>query len=240
MLTSQKHAVPTLALCGALTLSQGTHAETVPLDSFEDGNIDGWQHTTIVGSRCCNGSFGVEDHNGSLMAFVKHPGNGQDSLSMDFGYDPNASLSFDMHAVANLGSTYTGGALHSMSGVKISFLNFLNASLGSLTVANATNPSWIGAGNVPVDNAQHRYSGLLATYAAAAGLGAGDAIAKVSLEFFATAQYSWGGNIYPNGASTGNVWFDNVQVSAVPLPPAAWLLGSGIVGLAGITRRKTR
>ena len=84
-----------------------------------------------------------------------------------------------------------------------------------------------------------RYSTkTMSDYLAAAGLGAGDPVTKVSLEFFATAQYSWGGNIYPNGAPSASVWFDNVTVGAVPLPPALWLFGSGLLGLIGVARRK--
>ena len=46
--------------------------------------------------------------------------------------------------------------------------------------------------------------------------------------------------------SLGNVSFDGTtlsftgNVSAVPLPAAAWLLGSGLLGLLGIGRRNTR
>ena len=40
-----------------------------------------------------------------------------------------------------------------------------------------------------------------------------------------------------NGAG-GEVWFDNVSVSAVPVPAAVWLFGSGLIGLAGFARRK--
>lgn len=36
----------------------------------------------------------------------------------------------------------------------------------------------------------------------------------------------------------GNTSIDNVVVSAVPVPAAVWLFGSGLVGLAGIARRK--
>ena len=44
------------------------------------------------------------------------------------------------------------------------------------------------------------------------------------------------------GADAGcfsNLAIDNVTVSAVPVPAAAWLFGSGLLGLIGIARRKT-
>lgn len=32
-------------------------------------------------------------------------------------------------------------------------------------------------------------------------------------------------------------YLDNVRVEVVPIPPAAWLLGSGLLGLAALRRR---
>ncbi len=40
-------------------------------------------------------------------------------------------------------------------------------------------------------------------------------------------------------ASTGDLVYSVPGVSAVPLPAAFWLLGSGLLGLAGVSRRKT-
>ena len=39
-------------------------------------------------------------------------------------------------------------------------------------------------------------------------------------------------------ASPTNFFVDDVSISAVPVPAAAWLFGSGLLGLAGISRRK--
>lgn len=36
------------------------------------------------------------------------------------------------------------------------------------------------------------------------------------------------------------VGFDNVTVNAVPVPAAAWLMGSALLGLGGISRRRTQ
>jgi hypothetical protein len=33
-------------------------------------------------------------------------------------------------------------------------------------------------------------------------------------------------------------WLDDVSVSAVPVPGAIWLLGSGLIGLFGLSRKK--
>lgn len=37
---------------------------------------------------------------------------------------------------------------------------------------------------------------------------------------------------------TGRVGIDNINVSQVPIPAAAWLLGSGLIGLMGVARRR--
>ncbi len=45
------------------------------------------------------------------------------------------------------------------------------------------------------------------------------------------------------GGNSDNVGLDNIQfgqsVSAVPVPAAAWLFGSGLIGLVGIARRRS-
>lgn len=43
---------------------------------------------------------------------------------------------------------------------------------------------------------------------------------------------------HTNGAGSALHQINNVNVSAVPVPAAAWLFGSGILGLVGISRRK--
>ena len=46
-----------------------------------------------------------------------------------------------------------------------------------------------------------------------------------------------GGALIP-GASAGQTIFDNVRLSAVPVPAAAWLFGSGLLGLVGVARTR--
>ena len=43
---------------------------------------------------------------------------------------------------------------------------------------------------------------------------------------------------YGYGLPEGNTIFGGVQVSTVPIPAAAWLFGSGLIGLVGLARRK--
>ncbi len=62
---------------------------------------------------------------------------------------------------------------------------------------------------------------------------------------FPTAVQASTLNLYINtnglGGSSDNVGLDNIQfsqVSAVPVPAAAWLFGSGLLGLIGMARRR--
>ena len=60
---------------------------------------------------------------------------------------------------------------------------------------------------------------------------------------FGTQVFSFGPDfnnlVSANWEQTPNAYqFDNVDVTATPIPAAAWLLGSGLVGLVGIRRRK--
>ena len=40
------------------------------------------------------------------------------------------------------------------------------------------------------------------------------------------------------GSDQGSFALDNIKVSTVPVPAAVWLFGSGLLGLAGVARRK--
>ncbi|WP_155325819.1 VPLPA-CTERM sorting domain-containing protein [Desulfosarcina ovata] len=42
-----------------------------------------------------------------------------------------------------------------------------------------------------------------------------------------------------NDSNGTRIEIDNVSVSAVPVPAAVWLLGSGLIGLISVKRRKT-
>lgn len=225
-----------LASLGMAIFAPSVYAAPVFFDDFEDGNHDGWL-VTITGNSL--GSTGVELHNGSMMAVVRDTGSTSFSLSRDFSYTPTDTLSFTMQAIANSFTCRAGSGcsvLHAESGVEVSFLSSLNSTLGSVSISNATDLSWLSGADIAVDTAQHDYLATMSEFAALAGLGSSDLIAKMQLSFFAKGQTF--GNVSGVAHSSSVVWFDDVSVSTIPIPAAAWLFGSGLLGLIGIARRK--
>ena len=182
------------------------NASTTFPDDFEDGNHDGW----LVGSATGTGSTGVELHNSSKMAFATQTGSGTHSLSIDFNYVPDATLSFDMHAIAlTAHEPGTTASAQANSGVMVSFLDSLNGELGYMRLINNTSGSY-EAHDIAIDGLQHNYSALLSYYAVKAGLSDAYPISKVSLSYWST-----GSNVY-GAESSSTVWFDNVDVCTIP------------------------
>jgi len=72
------------------------------------------------------------------------------------------------------------------------------------------------------------------------GLGGGEYTDGSGLNTY-TINDAIGGTFMDNGPFIGfNANFDmtSVTMSAVPVPAAVWLFGSGLVGLAGVARRR--
>lgn len=205
----------------ALIFASSVHAAPVFFDDFEDGDANGWS-VFATGS----GSTGVEVNNGSMRAFAAQTQSGQNSLSRDFSYADDSLLSFEMQVIAN---PSTGA--ESSGGVRISFLNSFNIEIDSLSFVNSTDGA-LPANGFFIDETLNQFSNTMANFAAFGGLNDTSAVATMSLEFFAEARRS--ACCFANS----KVWFDNVTVSAVPVPAAAWLFGSGLLGLIGVAKRK--
>jgi len=194
-------------------------------DDFEDGDLVGWTPASGGGG---GGSTGVEAHSNSQMGFVKHNGIGWHNLSSEFDYDSECVLSFYMHAVA-VKVDGGGGWKHASCGVKVSLLNQWNSELGSFTLINATDSSWLVSGDVLIDGSMHHYSATMADYASQAGLSESDSISKINLEFFTNAD-QWHPS-YQSGwyDSYATVWIDNVNIT--PEPATLSLLALGVLAL---------
>jgi hypothetical protein len=224
---TRSHSTLTLI---ALALFASAPASASNFHDFEDGTLGDWLSTVTGGT----GSFGVELHNGSKMAFVNHNSAGSHSLSHDYTYSGGDNLSFVMHPVA-----LVGDGTNAYAGVTISFLNAFNVGLGSVGIYNATTPGIAPTGSVLVDNVQHSYSFLESTLSATAGIANPDSIARMSVRFIGVGQSS-----FFNPQSSGTVWFDNIGVSAVPEGPVSAMLLAGLacvaIAVRGADRRAGR
>ena len=64
---------------------------------------------------------------------------------------------------------------------------------------------------------------------------------SLSLEITAGMEgqlIQFGADNHSNDYSNSGIYYDNINASAVPVPAAAWLMGSALLGLAGLKRRK--
>lgn len=209
------------AFLGTLISASSVHAAPVFFDDFEDGDTNNWS-VFATGS----GSTGVEVNNGSMRAFATQIQSGQHSLSRDFSYADDSLLSFEMQVIAN---PSTGA--ESSGGIRISFLNSFNIEIDSLSFVHSTNGA-LPANGFLIDETLNQFSNTMANFAAFGGLSDTSAVATMSLEFFAEARRS------PCCFANSKVWFDNITVNAVPVPAAAWLFGSGLLGLISVAKRK--
>jgi hypothetical protein len=90
------------------------------------------------------------------------------------------------------------------------------------------NNNYSGPGTAYISN--NGYSGVNA--AGTLELSGLNVLIGQTLTFSITAE---GGGSYTYVALKGQ---PNIEVSAVPVPAAAWLFGSGLIGLTGVARRK--
>jgi len=228
-----------VSIVSSLAFTPLAHAATVFFDNFEDMNLGGWTQSNSGGVA----TFDVVERNSSNRAHISHVSStntgDQSALSMTFDYAATDVVSFEMEALAFLGQ-YGGRIRHGLAGVEVSFLNTFNIPLGSAGLFNVTSSSLLGSNDYSILSTQQSYSATMAEFAGLAGLNDIDPIAKMSVSFLARGSFSSGGGVQPNVRSGGNVWFDDFSVTAVPVPPAIWLFGSGILGLGAILRRKSR
>lgn len=199
---------------------------------FQNKSLDGWTQSNSGGTA----TFDVVEKNGSSRAHVRHVSNtssgDQSSLSRTFNYAPNDVIRFEMEALA-----FVSGSRQGLAGVQVSFLNSFNVPLGSAGLFHVTSSSLLGPNDSAISSPQEDYSATMAEFAALAGLGDGDPIAKVSVSFLARGFFAFGGNIYPNDRSGGDVWFDNVCVDTGSQSSAKFAIelpGDQVSGINGV------
>jgi len=139
-----------------------------------------------------------------------------------FSVSGPTTVSFGFDATPYMLSQITAGGLASAANMS------MTVTISDL-ITNQTVFSWAPNGNLDVGETADQFN-----------LNGGVGRVNTGSSFFnpGLGHFASGANL-ASGVYNLNITMKNsVFVSAVPVPTAAWLLGSGLIGLAGIARRK--
>jgi len=144
-------------------------------------------------------------------------------------------------STTGLGGT-VGGSMSNFASVLTNTISALNTNFAGGKSVEGTNPATSGVWDVNVVNGIAYWAGYGGPTAVTYGAGP-------QTLYGVTANASSTANITETTLGTVNLTAAGLVFTApsggggppptVPLPPAVWLLGSGLLGLAGIARRKS-
>lgn len=230
-----KTGVVAVAMTAAMSFSSLSSAANLLINGgFNDGDAFFGDLNTQVGWNFINGTFAVEDFNAfGNFGPVSHDGDGQ-SVKM-FGNDALAI----QQVAATAGQAYEASAW-AMNWTGDNFLDpfgeFGFLELGFFDAGGnliSATQSFVD----PVDDGTNTY------LAPQDGADVSDwtqlVVQSVAPAGTATAQiliiHQLVGGPVPGG---GTLRWDDASLTAVPVPAAAWLFGSALMGLMGISRRR--
>ena len=138
-------------------------------------------------------------------------------------------------AIVNLTSTIDGAQANAGAGTGSAGTGFATMTLDDATLLFSWNVSWSGLVN---ETSAHFHGPALPNQNAGVqvgiGVAANPAISSTTLDAAQAADLlagHWYINIHTDAFPGGEI---RGQVSTIPIPAAAWLFGSGLLGLIGI------
>ena len=230
MKKQQQIAAITLLGMGLLLTTAGVHAALI--DDFEHGTLDNW---TIGGRQNWSWAANVVSKHGSLMGHISKDGFTEVTLENLFDYSTDLSFEFDMEVRSYGGDNST---FYGMGAVEFEFLNLTGDRIGLVRYADSSSNYLNNLSSTRDDLAYNIVTpDVLLNYS----LTMDEIVSQLLIPQEEINQVNMRFRAYASGYSSGmggEVWLDNVSISAVPIPAAVWLFGSGLLGLIAVARRK--
>ena len=217
------------AVCAIAVAAIATPASAVTIDY---SNTSGSTINLNPADGCGGGIVGCFDFtpNGSGAASLQITSGSAATFTgrLDglFGVNSITSTSTPIGTVENASVTGTG-TLYIYDGAFTLSASLSWVDIATFGTASSLNPK--GTANL----SSISYSGTNADLLFLANAGAGTQTA--TFQFTSPMSLT---DLFTTATATTSTSFSG-SISAIPVPPAVWLFGSGLLGLAGIARRKT-
>lgn len=174
------------------------------------------------------------------MAFASVGTANATAISGNFGAGGYAVINFNVTSLSTVDFQSTGNpydptfSLFDGSGVHLITADDSNSSTAAHLTQN------LGAGNYSLLVSQCcNWTSYLPITSTTDGFNAGSYYTYTGTATLAGLQSYLDANVNGAGYAYSLNISDNANIGAVPVPAAAWLLGSGLLGLIGVARRKT-
>ncbi|MDX2506099.1 MAG: VPLPA-CTERM sorting domain-containing protein [Gammaproteobacteria bacterium] len=226
-----KISLTALAMMTAMAFSSASSAALVNA-SFEDTDASGGDVAGAAGWFSFNNSYSSSNLFGPPVFFVNPTAHSGTQVLKQYGTDGGsgqggvAASAGDIVSASVYAQNWTGDAFNNLALLQIAYLDTGGGVIGvdEIFADSIGNQAYLllpQVGDAVADWTLMELSGTAPT---------GTASAQILLLHILTAGTPDGGSIFWDDAS--------LEVSAIPVPAAVWLFGSGLLGLVGVARRR--